>query len=428
MLDIKSLARELDRYTEQLARRGVEREEIRHLAELYERRLELIPLRDELRATVNRLSKETGRAIGTGAAEEVVNALRAESVRAKQEMQLLADETDKLESELAYCLLRVPNLPSVDAPPGLTSEDNTVVRFEGYYPERYTGKQFRPHWELGEMHHILDLERSAKLAGSMFSMFRGPGAKLIRALVQLALNLNTGKYEEILPPYFARTEIMTGTGHLPKFEEDMYRCRDDDLWAIPTAEVPLTSLYRDEILSRDELPKRFMAYTACYRREAGSAGRDTRGLLRLHEFHKVELLSYVHPDDAQAEFTSLLADAEKPLKLLDLPYRVVDLCDGDLGFSAARTFDLEVYAPGVDRWLEVSSVTHFTDFQARRANVRFRDDNGRPTFVHTINGSGIATPRVWAAIVEHGQREDGSIVIPEVLQDFMGMDVINAVL
>jgi seryl-tRNA synthetase len=259
----------------------------------------------------------------------------------------------------------------------------------------------------------------------MFALLRRQGASLLRALINFGLKLNEERYEEILPPHFVRTETFTATGHLPKFEMDAYKLRDDPVWAIPTGEVPLMGLHRDETLSEEELPKRYMAYTLCWRREAGSAGKDTRGMQRLHEFHKLELLKLCTPEQVQAEFESMLADAERPLQLLNLPYRVVDLCSRDLTFSSARIFDLEVYAPGVDKWLEVSSVGIFTDFQARRGNIRFKRGKNKPEFVHAINGSAIATPRLWAAIIEHGQQPDGSVRIPEALVPFFGSDTIK---
>jgi len=259
----------------------------------------------------------------------------------------------------------------------------------------------------------------------MFTFYRGAGAKLLRALIHFGLTLYAEEYTELIPPHFVRTETLTATGQLPKFAEDAYHLPADDLWAIPTAEVPLTSYFRDEILDYDDLPQRFMAYSVCFRREAGSAGKDTRGLQRLHEFHKVELLKFVRPEEAPAEHLAMVQDVERMLRLLGLPYRVLDLCTGDLGNSSARTFDLEVYAPGVGRWLEVSSVSHFTDYQCRRGNVRYRDSHGKPQFAHTINGSGLATPRIWAALIEHGQQPDGTILLPEVLQPFMGTDRIG---
>jgi len=314
----------------------------------------------------------------------------------------------------------------VDCPDGTTDTDNVIVRQEGEPIDRFEAGEYRPHWELGQELGILDLDRGSKISGSMFAIFRREGARLVRALAHYALDLNQDTYEEILPPHVVTSEVFTGTGHLPKFEMDAYKFRDDDLWAIPTGEVPLTGMHRGEILPMSELPKRYMAYTVCFRREAGSAGQETRGLQRLHEFHKVELVRLCAPEQVPDEFAALLADAERPLKELGLPYRVVELCTGDLTFASSRIYDLEVYAPGTKRWLEVSSVGTFTDFQARRGNSRFRRAAGKkPEFLHAMNGSGLATPRVWIAIIEHGQKPDGSIEIPEPLIPYMGMSCIS---
>ena len=267
---------------------------------------------------------------------------------------------------------------------------------------------------------ILDVERATKLSGAMFVMYRGAGAALVRALVQLALDRNSDRYEEIRPPTLVRTETMVSTGHLPKFEEDAYHLERDDLWAIPTAEVPLTSLARDEIIDETDLPRRMMAHTSCFRREAGSAGRDTRGLLRVHEFDKVEILAYATEDQAPALHEEILERAEAIIADLGLAYRIVDICTGDIGGSAARTWDIEVYAPGADQWLEVSSVSWFGDYQARRANVRYRPTDEKGTkMVHTLNGSALAVPRVWAALVETHRQADGTVAVPEVLQPYM---------
>jgi seryl-tRNA synthetase len=322
-------------------------------------------------------------------------------------------------------LLQTPNLPSPDAPDGASEHDNVIVRVENYDPGRYGPHQRVPHWEIGTELGILDGERAARMSGSMFTMPRGQGATLSRALCQLALDRNADAYEEIRPPTMVRTATMVSTGHLPKFEDEAYHVERDDLWMIPTAEVPLTSLAMDEIL--DQLPMRLMAYTACFRREAGAAGRDTRGMLRSHEFDKVEILAYGTPEQATELHADILARAEGTLQALGLPYRVVDLCTGDLGNSSARTFDLEVYAPGCDMWLEASSVSWFSDYQARRANIRYRLAGGGTGVAHTLNGSALAVPRVWAALVETYRQPDGTIEVPEVLRPyFRGADRITA--
>jgi seryl-tRNA synthetase len=291
---------------------------------------------------------------------------------------------------------------------------------EGVPFPTYEEHQRVAHWDIGTELGILDMESGAKLAGSMFPLLRGPGSALMRALGLLSLAHNGDEYEEIRPPTFALTETMTSTGHLPKSRDDMYAIERDDLWAIPTAEVPLTSMHRGEILDEARLPIKMTAFTACFRREAGAAGRDTRGLLRVHEFDKAELFAYCTPEQSQACFDDVLARAENLLRLLKLPYRVLDLCTGDLGTSAARTFDLEAYSPGVDRWLEVSSVSWFRDYQSRRANVRYRTASGSPALVHTVNGSALGFSRVWSAVVETYRRADGTVEIPEVLRPFMG--------
>jgi seryl-tRNA synthetase len=328
-------------------------------------------------------------------------------------------------------LLYLPNIPADDAPDGTGEDDNVEVR--RWWPGQDLGRpepdaldhQRVPHWEIGEALQILDMERGARLAGSMFPLYRGPGARLLRALTAFAIDRHSPAYEEIRPPTVVLTETMTSTGHLPKFADDAYHVERDDLWLIPTAEVPLTSMHRGEILEESQLPLRFTASTACYRREAGSAGRDTRGLLRVHEFDKVELFAYTTPDGALDAQADILQRAESLLQDLELPYRVLDLCAGDLGGSSARTFDLEAYAPGVDRWLEVSSVSWFRDYQARRANVRYRPAaGGGPTLVHTVNGSALAWPRIWAALVENGRQEDGTVMLPEALAPYLGGELL----
>jgi len=333
----------------------------------------------------------------------------------------LADESDTLAGELRELLLRIPNLPAPDCPDGSGESDNVVLRVVGYEPEAYGDPQRVPHWETGSQLGILDLERGAKLSGSMFPLYRKAGAQLVRALCQVALDRNRDLYEEIRPPSLVRSETMVSTGHLPKFGDDAYHIERDDLWGIPTAEVPLTSMCRDEILDEADLPMRMMAHTPCFRREAGAAGKDTRGLLRVHEFDKVELLAYATPEQAEKVHAEILERAESLIAALGLAYRVLDLCCGDIGNSSARTFDIEIYAPGVDQWLEVSSVSWFSDYQARRAGVRYRPAGRKGTeVVHTLNGSGLAVPRVWAGIVETHRRQDGAITIPEILLPYMG--------
>ena len=321
-------------------------------------------------------------------------------------------------------LLVIPNLPYDGAPDGASDADNPVVKGP-FLPDTFPEHQRVPHWETATELGILDNERATKIAQSMWTMQRGAGATMARALCQLALDHNADAHEEIRPPSLVSSATLTSTGQLPKFADDAYAIERDDLWCIPTAEVPLTSIYAGEILETAELPKRFMAYSPCYRREAGSAGRDTRGMLRAHEFDKVEILALATPDDAPALLDDMVARAESLIVTLGLPYRIIEICTGDMGQSHHRSFDIEVYAPGADAWLEVSSISWFSDYQARRANIRYRplDADGKPVkgtdFVHTLNGSAMAVPRVWAAIVENYRNEDGSVTVPEALRPYM---------
>ncbi|MBX7119584.1 MAG: serine--tRNA ligase [Gemmatimonadaceae bacterium] len=330
-------------------------------------------------------------------------------------------ELAPMQARLDELLLGIPNVPLADVPEGDETQ-NRVVRTWG---EPRAAEGVKPHWEVGSALGLLDLERGAKVAGSGFIVYRGRGARMIRSFMNAMLDLHTGAfgYEEVWVPVVVNRAAMTGTGQLPKFEDDMYRLADEDLFLIPTAEVPVTNLYREEILAAEDLPKALCAYSPCFRREAGSAGKDTRGVLRVHEFDKVELVRYCTPEDGEAQLELLLGHAEAVLQRLGLPYRVLLLAAGDTGFSSAKTYDLEVFAPGVGKWLEVSSCSVFTDFQARRANIRYRPAPGeKPRFVYTLNGSGLAFPRVFAAILEHYQQPDGSVVVPEALRPWLGVD------
>jgi seryl-tRNA synthetase len=426
MLDVRRFRNEPDVVRAALARRGEDLSQVDRVIELDAEVRRRSAERDELRARIRAISNEVGQLFRDGRKDEATE-LQAESRDLGEHEKELDATADQLGAELREVLLLLPNLPSDDAPDGAGPDDNVVVRVEQFDPESYAGHQRVPHWDIGEELGILDLERGAKLSGSMFVMYRKAGAALVRALCQLALDRNADLYEEIRPPTLVRTATMVSTGHLPKFEEDAYHLERDDLWAIPTAEVPLTSLARDEILDEDVLPMRLSAHTSCFRREAGSAGKDTRGLLRVHEFDKVELLAYATPEQATEIHAEILARAESLIAELGLAYRILDLCAGDLGASAARTFDIEVFSPGVDRWLEVSSVSWFADFQARRANVRFRPADGKGTEIcHTLNGSALAVPRVWAALVETHRQPDGTILVPELLRPYMrGMERIG---
>ena len=419
MIDIRLLRSDPEAVKAALARRGEDTSGLDQIIELDARQRALAEERDQVRNEVNTISKEVGVLHRDGKAAEAVE-LQARSRDLGDREDTLASEVDMLADEIRDALLRVPNLPSADAPDGLTEANNVLVRHEHWDPDAYGEHQRVPHWEIAEQLGLLDVERGTKLSGSMFVMYTGMGATLCRALIQYGLDRNADAYREMRPPTLVKTETMVSTGHLPKFEEDAYHLERDDLWAIPTAEVPLTSFCRDEVLDESDLPMKLMAHTSCFRREAGSAGRDTRGLLRVHEFDKVELLSYATRDQAPEVHADILARAEAAITDLGLSYRVLDLCAGDLGGSSARTFDLEVYAPGADQWLEVSSVSWFSDYQARRANVRYRPTDEKGTrIVDTLNGSGLAVPRVWAGVVETHRQPDGTIAIPEVLQPYM---------
>lgn len=330
-----------------------------------------------------------------------------------------------LETEYKDILYDIPNLPDDSAPDGLNESNNIVVfDCENDYYHCMIEKR-RPHWELAKELDILDIELASKISGSMFSMFKGKGSKLIRALINYCFYLNEKKYLEVLPPHMVNSRSLTYTGHLPKFSNEQYKCQSDDLWLIPTAEVPLTAMFANTTIPEEKLPIYRMGYTVAFRREAGSAGKDTRGLQRLHEFHKVELLKVVTPELVESELQDLLQDCLQIIKDLKLQFRVVDLCAGDMGDKYARCYDIEVYAPGIQRWLEVASVGHFSDYQARRANIQYIDKYGHKHVAYTMNGSGIATPRVWAAIIETYQQNDGSIIVPEVLREFMQCDIIK---
>jgi seryl-tRNA synthetase len=382
-----------------------------------ERRL-LIQAVEERKAARNASSMEVSRRKRAGEpAEELIAQGRAIG----EEISRLERELAGAESILESILLEVPNLTLPDVPCG-GEEQNVIVRGWG---EPRPSDGVKPHWEIASALGLVDLERAAKVSGSGFAFFRGAGARLVRSLLNFFLDVHTGEhgYEEIWPPALVNGISMTGTGNLPKFADDAYRIEGDDLYLIPTAEVPVTNLYRDEILEGATLPRGFCAYTPCFRREAGSAGKDTRGILRMHQFDKVELVRYCAPEDSAAQLELLLGHAETMLQRLGIPYRVKLLAAGDTGFSSAKTYDLEAWAPGVGAWLEVSSCSSFTDFQARRANIRYRPARGeKPRFVHTLNGSGLAFPRTIACILEHFQQADGSVVVPEVLRPYLGTD------
>ena len=346
-------------------------------------------------------------------------------------MKKISDKTKELDKEVAEIedkiedlLLGIPNIPHESVPDGKDDSANVEIRKIGEVPVKNFREQ--AHWELGDQLDILDFERAGKITGSRFTVYKGLGARLERSVINFMLNTHVDNgYTEVMIPFMVNRRAMTGTGQLPKFEEDLFAVNAKDYFLIPTAEVPVTNLHSGEILNVEEVPKNYVAYTACFRKEAGAAGRDTKGLIRQHQFNKVELVKLVQPENSYEELDKLLANAESILKKLELPYRVVKLCTGDLGFSAAMTYDIEVWMPSYGRYVEISSCSNFEDYQARRANIRMRNVDNKPVFVHTLNGSGLAVGRTVAAILENCQQEDGSIKVPDVLQSYMGCELIK---
>ncbi len=416
MLDIKYIRDNLDQVEAALATRGSEIS-LEGFRELDKRRRSLLTESENLKALKNSVSEEISRVKDKSTVKDKIAEMKDVSVRIKT----LDDELKVVEEEFAAILMTLPNLPHPTAPIGRSEADNMVVRKWGTLPEM----NFEPksHWDIGESLGILDFERAAKITGARFCLYKGAGARLERALINFMLELHTNEhgYVEVLPPFMVNRASMTGTGQLPKFEEDLFRLADPDFLLIPTAEVPVTNIHRDEILKKSDLPICYAAYTPCFRREAGSYGKDTRGLIRQHQFNKVELVRFVHPEKSQAELENLTGHAEKVLQLLELPYRVLNLCTGDIGFSSCKTFDLEVWLPGQGQYREISSCSSFADFQARRASIRYREEEkSKPEFVHTLNGSGLAVGRTVVAILENYQQADGSVVIPSVLRPYMG--------
>ncbi len=422
MIDIHKLRRDPEDYKKRLSRRDKTLPAlIDKVLALDEEKRRVQSQAEELRSRRNALSKEIGSLKRSGGDTKALE----EEVRAiKERIDRLEEDRERLEGELQTLLLSIPNPPHPSVPPGEDEEDNVEIRRWGE-PREFAFDP-KPHYEIGEKLGILDFERGVKLAGSRFTAVMGKGAIIERALINFMLDLHRKKgYREVIPPHLVRPEILTGTGQLPKFEEDLYRCERDELYLIPTAEVPLTNLFRDEILREEDLPIYLTAYTPCYRREAGSHGKDIRGIIRQHQFNKVELVKIVHPDRSYEELESLVRDAEEVLRILGLPYRVVELCTGDLGFSSAKTYDIEVWFPSQKRYREISSCSNCEDFQARRMRTRFKDSTGKNRFVHTLNGSGLAVGRTLAAILENYQREDGTVEVPEVLRDYTGFEIID---
>lgn len=426
MLDLKRIREEPELVRQRLAVRGKPDvlELIDRLLALDEERRAAIAEVDRLRAQRNEASQQVGKLKQEGRAEEA-EALIRETRELGERMGSTELRRSAVEETVRGLLLQIPNLPSPDVPPG-GEEDNVLVRDWGEEP-RFTFEP-RPHWELGEELGILDLARGAKVAGSGFPLFVGLGARLERGLISMMMDLHAREhgYTELWPPFVVNEQAALGTGHLPKFGDDMYRLPEDGLYLVPTAEVPVTNLHAGEVLDGGALPIRYVAYTPCFRREAGAHGKDTRGLLRLHQFDKVELVRFERPEHGEAALEELTGHAEMVLRRLGLRYRVVLLAGGDLGFSNAKTYDLEVWAPGVGKWLEVSSCSLYTDYQARRANIRYRPAPGmKPEFVYTLNGSGLALPRTLTALLETYQQADGTIRVPESLAGYLGTDRIS---
>jgi seryl-tRNA synthetase len=424
MLDIKILRANFAEVKEKLQHRGEDLTDLGKFEDLDLRRRELIVEAEQLKSRRNEVSQQVAVLKREKAdADHLILEMREVGERIK----VLDEELRSVEETLELLLLSIPNIPHESVPIGETEDDNVEIRQWGHVRE--FDFEAKPHWDVADNLGILDFERAGKVTGSRFVFYKGLGARLERALMNFMLDLHVDEhgYKEILPPYMVNRASMTGTGQLPKFEEDAFLIESEDYFLIPTAEVPVTNLHRDEILSGDELPIRFAAYSACFRSEAGSAGRDTRGLIRQHQFNKVELVKFVKPEDSYEELEKLTNDAERVLQLLELPYRVLSMCTGDLGFTAAKKYDIEVWIPSYGTYREISSCSNFEAFQARRANIRFRRDlKAKPEHVHTLNGSGLALGRTVAALLENYQQADGSVVIPKVLRPYMGnRDVIK---
>ena len=422
MLDIKLLRSQPEEVQNRLNNRG-KGYDISKLVELEQEVRLLETQRSHLQAESNDIGKQVGFKMKSGADASEIQALKARSHEVKQLLAELEPQEKSLREQSNKILMTLPNLPSETTPIGANETENVEVRRWGdeYKTER---TDILPHWEIGEKLGILNFERAVKISQARFVNLIGAGAALERALIQFMLNTHTANgYTEVAPPLLVNTDSMTGTGQLPKFADDLFKCAEDDLWLIPTAEVPVTNLYRDETIDGETLPIHHCAYTPCFRREAGSYGRDTRGLIRLHQFNKVELVKFVLPENSAEEHEKLVRDAESILQALKLPYRVVELCSGDIGFSAAKCYDLEVWLPSVSTYREISSCSNFHDFQARRANIRFKSKGKKGTeFLHTLNGSGLAVGRTMTAILENYQQPDGRVLIPEVLQPILNRE------
>ena len=422
MLDIKRIKRDLEEIKPLMAKRGEKDFSFEEVIELDDKRIELLQEVEALKNEQNIDSKLIPQYKKEG---KNTDELMARLKELSEQIKNLDDKVKEVEEDLFQKLLRIPNVPHPDVPTGDTDEDNLEVRKWGE-PTAFDFEA-KAHWDIGTDLNILDFEAAGKITGSRFTLYKDLGARLERSLINFFLNTHTAEhgYTEVLPPFIANRTSFIGTGQLPKFEEDMFKLEGFEYFLVPTAEVPVTNIHQNEIMNGDDLTTKYVAYTPCFRAEAGSAGRDTRGLIRQHQFNKVELVKFTKPEDSYKELETLTADAEKVLQLLGLPYRVVRICSGDLGFTAAYKYDLEVWMPSYNRYVEISSCSNFEDFQARRANIRFkRDKASKPEFVHTLNGSGVAIGRALAAILENYQQADGTVLVPEVLRSYMGTDKI----
>lgn len=420
MLDLKRIRSNPEEIKELMSDRGenFDLSIIDEVVALDKRRRDILMEVEELK---NRRNTQSALIPQLKKSGESVEEIMAQMKKLSDEIKNFDVELSEVDEKIKNIMLRIPNIPNENVPEGNTDEDNIEVRKWGV-PRNFNFGT-KAHWDLGINNDILDFERGGKVTGSRFTVYKGQGARLERALISYFLDCHVDKngYTEILPPYMVNRQSMIGTGQLPKFEEDAFKVAGTDYFLIPTAEVPVTNIYRDEILNGSELPIMHVAYSACFRSEAGSAGRDTRGLIRQHQFNKVELLKFTKPEDSYAELEKLVVDAESVLQGLNLPYRVVKICKGDLGFTASFKYDIEVWMPSYNKYVEISSCSNFEDFQARRANIRYKDDQkGKPKYVHTLNGSGVAAGRALAAVLENYQNEDGTINIPEVLVPYMG--------
>lgn len=425
MLDVKRIRKNYEEVKERVEFRGKGDFGLSELKDIDEKRREILAEVEKMKNRQNTVSRQIPTLKKEGKDTSVI---MAEMKKLSSDIKALDAELDEIDEKYRVMLLSVPNTPNQKVPYGVDDSDNEVMRVVGE-PTKFDFEA-KAHWDIGEDLDILDFERAAKISGTRFTVYKGLGARLERAITNFMLDLHTidQSYVEILPPFMVNRKAMTGTGQLPKFEEDMFYVPQKDFFLIPTAEVPVTNLRSDEIMKEEELPLYYTAYTPCFRAEAGSAGRDTRGLIRQHQFNKVELVKFVKSETSYDELEKLTADAEAVLKILGIPYRVVRLCSGDLGFSSAMTYDIEVWMPSYGRYVEISSCSNFEDFQARRAGIRYRDnETGKAEYVHTLNGSGLAVGRTTAAILENFQKEDGSVKIPEALRKYMGIEEIKCI-